>query len=145
MKTFEEFLKNVSEDNALSEKFWTILTDEGVSDKESAIIALAADAGFTVTAADIKADAETLLDHLSAESELTDEELDAVAGGEEMVYIQLNPDPSHVSTLEYLTQTGQLQEIQDLFNVSPNMALIKLQELICANINSSLQERLDNL
>lgn len=79
MAAFNDFLKTVSENKELEEKFKVLLADEAIADKTAAIIEFSKECGAEVTKEDMQAYAEANKPVDGAE--LSDEQLDAVAGG----------------------------------------------------------------
>lgn len=79
MELFEKFLKKVVEDKELQEKFKEILVNKEITDKTAATVKLAEEYGIGLKAEDIKAFVEAAKDENG--NELTDAQLDMVAGG----------------------------------------------------------------
>ena len=81
MNKFEEFLKKVSSDTEFNTKFQSIFTNDAIEDKKAAIIQLGEELGVNFTEEDMKAYAESVKANASCEGELSDEQLETVAGG----------------------------------------------------------------
>lgn len=78
MTEFQDFMKKVSEKKELKEKFKALLADEKTENKLETIISFAKQCGVEVTAEEI----QKAFRAIGTEGdELSDEELDAVAGG----------------------------------------------------------------
>lgn len=81
MNKFEEFLKKVSADAEFNTKFQSIFSDDSLEDKKAAIIQFGEELGVNFTEEDMRAYAEEVKANQSTEGELSDEQLETVAGG----------------------------------------------------------------
>jgi predicted ribosomally synthesized peptide with nif11-like leader len=77
---FKEFVDKSTTDQALQEKIKSMVADAKVTDKKAGLIAIGKEAGFVFSLDDMKAYTVEIKDDFN-KSELSEEQLDAVAGG----------------------------------------------------------------
>ena len=77
MAAFQDFITKVSTDKELEAKFKALIQDTTVEDKKQALLEFAKEIGIELTIADV----EEYVKANTEEGELSDEQLDVVAGG----------------------------------------------------------------